>query len=314
MGSLPDALRLVVSAREELTRDVVLLVLAAPDGSALPGYGAGAHVTVTTPSGARRSYSLAEAGGPAPRRYVIGVRRDDAGRGGSASLHDDVRVGDALEVQPPRNHFPLLPAQRYLLVAGGIGITPVRAMAQELRARDAEVEVLHLTRSAEVTPFLAELAGHGTRVHHSADGGRLDLWPWLAEPDDDARVYCCGPAALVEEVRALTVHWRPSRVHVEEFSGVEGTGVGAAPFTAVWQPTGARVEVPAEQTLLTALRRAGLPVTGDCEAGTCGTCRLRLVAGRAHHRDVVLDAHEREGAVMPCVSRAETDELVLAPG
>lgn len=323
MGSLPEPvgvrvpLRLVVDERRELTRDVVLLALAAPDGSALPGYGAGAHVTVTAPSGRRPSYSLAEGGSAAPRRYVIAVRRSEValgGRGGSASLHDDVRVGDVLEVTPPRNHFPLLPARRYVLVAGGIGITPVRAMAQELRARgDAAVELLYLTRDARSAPFLEEVTADGAVVHHSAQAGRLDLWPWLAEPDDDARVYCCGPTALLEEVRALTVHWRPSRVHVEEFTGVDATGVGAGPFTAVWEPTGERVDVPADQTMLTALRRAGLPVDGDCEAGTCGTCRLRLVAGEAHHRDVVLDEGERAVAVMPCVSRAAGDELVVAP-
>lgn len=326
MGSLPELLRLVVEERRELTRDVVLLALAAPDGSALPGYDAGAHVTVTAPSGRRPSYSLAEAGSTAPRRYVIAVRRSEValgGRGGSVSLHDDVRVGDQLEVTPPRNAFALLPARRYVLIAGGIGITPVRAMAQELRARgDAAVEVLYLTRDAASTPFLEEMTADGAVVHHSAGStgssggareGRLDLWPWLAEPDDDARVYCCGPTALLDEVRALTVHWRPSRVHVEEFAGVDATGVGAEPFAAVWEPTGERVEVPADRSLLAALRGAGLPVDGDCEAGTCGTCRLRLVAGEAHHRDVVLDEGERAGAVMPCVSRAVSEELVVAP-
>lgn len=317
MRSLPDVrapLRLRVAAREELTPVVVLLTLVAPDGSALPGYAAGAHVTVTAPNGHRRSYSLAEAGSPAPTGYVIGVLREEGGRGGSVSLHDDVRVGDELDVVPPRNAFPLLPARRYVLIAGGIGITPVRAMAAELRARgDAEVTVLFLTRSPELTPWSEELREQGAVVHHSAERGRLDLWPWLAEPDDDARVYCCGPASLLEEVRALTVHWRPSRVHTEDFAGVSADDVGGAPFTAVWQPTGERVEVPAGTSALTALRRAGLPVDGDCEAGTCGTCRLRLVAGRAHHRDLVLDDDERAGGFMPCVSRAVSEELVLAP-
>ncbi|TNM68214.1 oxidoreductase [Streptomyces sp. NP160] len=317
MRSLPDQrvpLRLRVAAREELTPVVVLLTLVAPDGAALPGYEAGAHVTVTAPNGRRRSYSVAEAGGPAPARYQVGVLREPGGRGGSVSLHDDVRVGDVLDVLPPRNAFPLLPARRYVLIAGGIGITPVRAMAAELRARgDADVEVLHLTRTAELAPWREELLAQGAVVHHSAERGRLDLWPWLAEPDDDARVYCCGPASLLEEVRALTAHWRPSRVHTEDFAGVSADEVGASPFTAVWEPTGARVDVPAGVSLLTALRRAGLPVDGDCEAGTCGTCRLRLVAGQAHHRDVVLDDDERAVAVMPCVSRALSEELVLAP-
>lgn len=317
MRSLPDQrapLRLRVAAREELTPVVVLLTLVDPGGAALPGYEAGAHVTVTAPSGRRRSYSLAEAGAPAPQRYVIGVLREPGGRGGSVSLHDDVRVGDLLEVAPPRNDFPLLPARRYVLVAGGIGITAIRSMAAELRGRaDADVELLLLARTAELTPWRDELLAQGAVVHHSAQGGRLDLWPWLAEPDDDTRVYCCGPASLLDEVRALTAHWRPSRVHTEDFAGVPASGVGAGPFTAVWTPTGARVDVPADDSLLAALRRAGLPVDGDCEAGTCGTCRLRLVAGRPDHRDLVLDDDERAVAVMPCVSRALSEELLLAP-
>ncbi|MGQ7295970.1 PDR/VanB family oxidoreductase [Quadrisphaera sp. KR29] len=320
MRSLPEPLaplRLRVASREPLTPAVVLLTLVDPGGGTLPGYAAGAHVTLTAPNGRRRSYSLTEAGSPAPDRYAVAVLREPGGRGGSASLHDDVRAGDLLEVSPPRNTFPLLPARRYVLIAGGIGITPLRAMAAELRARgDAEVELLHLTRSPELTPWLEELRADGAVVHHSRSGpgsGRLDLWPWLAVPDDDARVYCCGPAPLLEEVRALTAHWRPSRVHTEEFAGVSADVVGASPFTAVWEPTGARVEVPAGTSLLAALRRAGLGVEGDCEAGTCGTCRLRLLAGAAHHRDVVLSEAERATAVMPCVSRALGDELVVAP-
>ena len=313
-----DVLNLLVAERIDLTHDVTRFVLRDPAGGALPGYRGGAHVTVTTPAGPRRSYSLVDAGSRAPREYAICVRRDVGGRGGSVSLHDDVRVGDVLEVTWPANNFALKRAKRYLFIAGGIGITPIRAMVGELRARGgAEIEVLYLSRSAEDTAFLDEFSADGSLLHHSSTHGRLDLWPYLSDPHggdtSDTRVYCCGPTPLIDEVLALTVHWRPSRIHVEDFAGVDALGGRRAPFTAVWEPTGARVEVPADRSLLTALRTAGLDADSSCESGTCGTCRLRLVAGEADHRDLVLTQDERARFVMPCVSRALTDEITVAP-
>ncbi|ABS02708.1 PDR/VanB family oxidoreductase [Kineococcus radiotolerans] len=315
---MADVLHLVVAERHALTPSVTRFVLRDPAGAALPGYRGGAHVTVTTPAGPRRSYSLVDAGSRAPREYAICVRRDAGGRGGSVSMHDDVHPGDVLEVTWPANNFALKRARRYLFIAGGIGITPIRAMVAELRARGgAQVEVLYLSRSPDETAFLDEFSSDGTLLHHSAARGRLDLWPHLADPDGgdgtDTRVYCCGPTALVEEVLALTAHWRPSRVHVEDFAGVDPLGARPVAFTAVWEPTGARVEVPADRSLLTALRERGVDVDASCESGTCGTCRLRLVAGEAEHRDLVLTGDERERYVMPCVSRCLSGELVLAP-
>ncbi|NAZ85778.1 PDR/VanB family oxidoreductase [Kineococcus indalonis] len=311
---MPEDLRLRVAEAQDLTPSVRRFVLVDPAGAPLPGYRSGAHVSVSTPAGPRRSYSLVEPGSRAPRRYVLCVQRDPDGRGGSVSMHDDVRPGDELAVSQPANAFPLRRAKRYLFIAGGIGITPVRSMVGELRERGgAQVSVLYLTRSPEETAFLEEFSADGSVLHHSALHGRLDLWPYLAEPDDDARVYCCGPSALVGEVLALTAHWRPSRVHVEDFAGVDALGGRRAPFTAVWAPTGARVEVGADVTLLAALERAGADVDASCASGTCGTCRLRLLAGEAEHRDLVLTEAERPRYVMPCVSRAVSAELVVAP-
>lgn len=311
----PDPMRLVVAERTDLTAAVARFVLRDPDGAPLPAYRGGAHVTVTTPSGERRSYSLVEPGGRRPQEYVVCVRRAPGGRGGSVSLHDDVRLGDTLEVTWPANGFPLQRAKRYLFIAGGIGITPVRALVAEARARGgADVQLVYLTRSREHTVFLDEFDGvDGTLLHHSAERGRLDLWPFLEHPDDDARVYCCGPTALVDEVLALTAHWRPSRVHVEDFAGVDPLGGRRTPFTVVWEPTGARVEVPADRTMLAALRDAGLAVDASCQSGTCGTCRLRLLDGTADHRDLVLTSEQRADHVMPCVSRALDDELLVGP-
>ncbi|MCP2265303.1 PDR/VanB family oxidoreductase [Promicromonospora thailandica] len=301
-----------VAATSDLTPTVRRFVLRDPAGRPLPGYEPGAHVVVTTPAGHLRGYSLVDPGGPAPREYVVCVRRDDRGRGGSRSMHDDVTVGTDLVVTAPANTFALRPAARYLFVAGGIGITPVRAMVRWLRARPgADVRLVYLTRSPAETPFRDELGGPGDTVHHSAGGGRLDLWPYLAEPADDLRLYCCGPPALLRAVRAATAHWRPSRVHTERFAG--GTEGASVPFTAVWAPDGRRVQVPADVSLLTALRRDGVRVDASCEAGVCGTCRLTLLDGVADHRDAVLTGPERVGHVMACVSRARTSEIVVGP-
>ncbi|PPH20412.1 oxidoreductase [Rathayibacter rathayi] len=305
--------RLVVTEREALNPAVTRFVLRSADAAPLPGYWAGAHLTLTAPSGDRRSYSLIEPGSFEPSHYAIAVRREPEGRGGSRSLHDEVRIGDVLSSTPPANTFALQPAARYLLVAGGIGVTPIRAMAAELRARGSAVQVVYLSRTPEDTAWLDEFSADGSLVHHSLVHGRFDLWPLLAEPDDDARVYCCGPTALIDDVLALTVHWRPSRIHVEDFAGVDALGDRVAPFTAVWEPTGTAVAVPADRSLLTALRSRGIDVDSSCESGTCGTCRLRLVRGSAEHRDRVLTPEEQDSWIMPCVSRAADGELVVAP-
>lgn len=311
MSSLSE-LRLRVSESTDLTPTIRRFVLRDPSGSSLPAYEPGAHIVVTTPAGHRRSYSLVDPGSAQPREYVVCVRRDSDGRGGSVSMHDDVTVGTALVVSAPANRFPLEPAPRYLFIAGGIGITPIRAMVRRLRgAGRTGVRLLYLTRSAEETAFLREFDGPEDTVHHSDERGPLDLWPYLAVPDDDVRVYCCGPAALVRAVRTLTAHWRMSRIHMEEFA--TGHFGMSSPFTAVWAPDGRRVAVPAHLSLLAALRRDGVRVDSSCEAGVCGTCRLAVLDGEVEHRDSVLTERERVSSVVACVSRARSTELVVGP-
>ena len=305
-------LRLRVSDATDLTPTVRRFVLRHPGGSLLPGYEPGAHIVVTTPAGHKRSYSLVEPGGARPGEYVVCVRRDREGRGGSVSMHDDVAAGTDLVVSAPVNRFPLATSPRYLFIAGGIGITPIRAMVRRLRGDGRTgVRLLYLTRSAEDTAFLREFDGPEDTVHHSDDRGLLDLWPYLAVPDDDVRVYCCGPPALVRTVWTLTAHWRTSRIHMEEFA--PGHAGMSAPFTAVWAPDGRRVDVPAHLSLLAALRRDGVRVDSSCEAGVCGTCRLALLDGEVEHRDSVLTGRERVSSVVACVSRARSAEIVVGP-
>src|SRR3954469_3904006 len=305
-------LSLRVKETTDLTPTVRRFVLQDPRGLALPPHEPGAHVVVTTPAGHQRSYSLVDPGGARPREYVVCVRRDGGGRGGSVSMHDDVAVGADLVVSAPANRLPLRASPRYLFVAGGIGITPLRAMVRRLRAEGKTgVRLLYLTQCAEETPFLEEFDGPEDTVHHSDERGRLDLWPYFAVPDDDVRVYCCGPAPLMRTVRALTAHWRMSRIHTEEFAAPHGEI--SVPFTAVWAPDGRRVDVPAHLSLLAALRRAGVAVTSSCEAGVCGTCRLAVLEGAVEHRDSVLSEREQLSSVLACVSRARSAEIVVAP-
>ncbi|PRY67467.1 phthalate 4,5-dioxygenase reductase subunit [Glaciihabitans tibetensis] len=304
--------------KRALTASVFSFTLGAIDEAgadvALPAFDVGAHITVATPGGASRSYSLNN--DPADRfRYVIAVRRAPDGRGGSASLVDDTAVGDTLFISEPRNTFPLHAASRYLLIAAGIGITPIRAMLRSILAVGiSDVHLVYLTRSVEETAFYDELTDPAlaefVTVYHRAEhnGVPFDFWPLVADPGEsaaDRRIFCCGPEALQDEIRALTMHWRPSAVHFEDFNGVSAFGELTSPFTAVWHPSGQRIAVSTQETLLDALRRENIEVPSSCESGTCGTCRIRLIAGAALHRDVVLDADEREHYLMPCVSRAD---------
>ena len=309
-------LRVLSTAR--IATDIHQFELARADGGDLPEFTPGAHLRVRVPSGQIRCYSLTN--DPAERhRYVIAVKREAAGRGGSASLVDGVAAGGQLPVSAPRNAFALTgkPAS-YLFIAGGIGITPILSMMRHLEAAGGKpFKLYYLTRSPEMTAFRDELAAPERRgrvvIHH--DGGDpaagYDLWPVLEQPKG-AHVYCCGPRGLMEAVKDMTGHWPTSAVHFEDF------GIGAAqataddrPFTVRLARSGQEFAVPAGASLLDTLRARGVKVASSCESGTCGTCRTRLIAGEADHRDLVLAPHERAGNIMVCVSRARSDTLIL---
>lgn len=313
-----ETLTVRIAAKEMLTPTICRFDLRAPDGQALPGFTVGAHINVRTPNGVTRSYSLNNDPDESDR-YTIAVARHASGRGGSSSLVDGTTPGDLLSISSPSNAFELQPALRYLLIAGGIGITPIRAIFRHLRAEGGVgARLIYLTRSAEETAYLDEFAdpslNNAVILHHStASRRRLDLWPHLAQPDDDTRVYCCGSRSLMDHVRALTMHWRPSLIHFEDFAGVSGTDGTSLPFRAIWAPTGHSIEVAATDTLLDALCAHGIDIPSSCESGTCGTCRVRLISGDAEHRDLVLDEHERKDFIMPCASRAKSASIEIGP-
>ena len=288
-----------------------------PEGGKLVPFTAGAHVVVTSPNGSQRKYSLCNA----PHeddRYVIAVKRDPAGRGGSVDLVDRARAGDLLDVSEPRNAFELEPrAPGYVFIAGGIGITPIIAMARHACSAGKRFHLYYCTRSPEVTAFVTELrgaqfAGKVTIHHDHGDPQRaFDLWPLLERPSRD-HVYCCGPRSMLESVRDMTGHWPVSSIHFESFLDAGAAALpGDQAFTVVLGKSGARIEVPPGVSILEAMRAGGFDAPSSCESGTCGTCKTRLVAGMADHRDLVLAEHEKPDHIMLCVSRALTPEIAI---
>jgi phthalate 4,5-dioxygenase reductase subunit len=304
-----------VTRAERIADDIHLFELRDPAGGELPEFSAGAHVSLKVPNGLIRKYSLCN--DPAERdRYVIAVKREAGGRGGSESLIRDVAEDAEVPVSAPANNFALAKSPAgYLFIAGGIGITPIMAMIRQLTASGGRFRLCYCTRTPDATAFRDELSAPGLRgkvtIHH--DGGdvarALDLWPVVEKPQ--GHLYCCGPRGLMQAVRDMTGHWSPSAVHFEAFTEAAEAKPDDRPFMVRLARSGETIAVPVGKTILEALRDHGLDVPSSCESGTCGTCRTRLVSGEADHRDLVLADDERASNIMVCVSRARSDEIVI---
>ncbi|MES2190120.1 MAG: PDR/VanB family oxidoreductase [Pseudomonadota bacterium] len=313
----PAFFKVKVAQKKKLAEGIYLFELRDPQGAGLPVFTAGSHLTVEVPMGARRNYSLCS--NPADRDfYQIAVKRDASGRGGSISMADDVNEGDMLSISAPRNNFELHPrANKFLFVAGGIGITPILSMMRHLKAQgNDQFKLIYCTRDPESTAFLEELQGPEfagkAEVHHDHGdiNNALDFWPVFESPTG-AHVYCCGPRGLMDSVADMSGHWPSGAVHFESF-GVDASAYAAnTAFTVRLQKRGETVQVGTGQSILEALRGAGVRVPSSCESGTCGSCKTTLLAGEAEHRDMVLSDEEKENHIMVCVSRAKSAELVL---
>jgi len=313
----PPFTDLRVTAKIQVATDIWCFELRHPHGEDLPAFTAGSHLTVQTPSGVRRNYSLCS--DPADTDlYQIAVKRDAQGRGGSISMADDVHAGDALAVSVPRNNFALHPrADEFLFIAGGIGITPILSMMRTLRRTGrAKFRLIYCTRDEAGTAFrelLQSEFGEQLQLHHDhGDLDRaLDLWPEFETPGR-AQVYCCGPRGLMDAVADMSGHWPTESIHFESF-GVDASQYAAnVPFTVRLHRSGAAVPVAADQSILEALRAHGCQVPSSCESGTCGSCRTALLSGEVEHRDMVLLDEEKHKQIMVCVSRSVGGgELVL---
>ena len=306
-----------VTRNDQVADGIHLLEFRDAAGKQLPEFSAGAHIAVRVPNGLLRKYSLCN--DPAERdRYQIAVKRESNGRGGSRSLIDSVKAGDELVVTAPVNDFGLPPrAQDFLFIAGGIGVTPMMAMIHETLAQGKRFRLFYCSRSPEATAFREELSAPRFKdmitIHYDeGDPSRsLDLRPILAERRNREHLYCCGPRPLMEAVRAMTDHWSPTAVHFEAFSEAETHKAGDKPFRVKLARSAKVLDVPTDKTILEVLRQHGLDVPSSCETGTCGTCRTKLLAGEADHRDLVLAEHERNDTIMICVSRARSELIII---
>lgn len=293
-----------------------------PQGEDLPPFEAGAHIDIHLPNGMTRQYSLCNA--PCERhRYVIAVLRDEKGRGGSKALHDTLRVQDIASVGAPRNNFGLAPgASRVILLAGGIGVTPVKSMAHALDAQGIPFELHYCARDEGCVAFREQLGAnweHGSvRFHfdHGRPGEGLDIAALLKEPGAGAHLFYCGPAGFMQACADASRHWPAGTVHFEHFKAPAPAADACAPATAGAfllriASTGAEIEVPPERSIAEALEQAGVRVETSCQAGLCGTCRIRYLEGSVDHRDYILGADEQAQWLTACVSRATSPVLVL---
>ena len=341
----PTTLSVRVASKTAAAQDICVFELVAADGAALPPFTAGAHIDVHLPGGLVRQYSLCNPPHET-QHYRIGVLRDAASRGGSQAMHERVEVGQTLTISAPKNHFPLAAdagartgagaaaradggggagaaagAGRSLLLAGGIGVTPILCMAEAHSAAGADFEMHYCARSRRHAAFLDHLAAapYAARVQlhfdDEASAQRLDIPALLAAPDGRTHLYVCGPRGFIEAVlsSARAQGWPEAQLHCEFFAGEVINTEADAAFEVALQRSGRVVNVPRGVTIVRALESAGIPVMVSCEEGVCGTCLTPVLDGMPDHRDSYLTPEERAAndQMLLCCSRARSARLVL---
>ena len=316
----PETREMVLTVRQksEIADGVFLFELRSPTGGDLPPFTPGSHITVTAPSGQKRRYSLCNDSGERDH-YLIAVKREASGRGGSLSFTRDVGEGDEITVEPPANEFEMSASEprSFIFVAGGIGITPIRAMILHcIRQGRQNFKLYYFTRTPAAMAFreefsAKEFAGKIILHHDNGDPDQAyDLWPVLEE-QRGAHLYCCGPRGLMDAVRDMTGHWPDSAVHFEDFVGASAPRADDKPFVVRLAGSGKSYEVAAGVSILDTLRKHGHVLPSSCESGTCGTCRTRFTEGEPDHRDLVLSEREKRSEIMICVSRSKSPALTL---
>ncbi|MDT7725434.1 MAG: hypothetical protein QOI21_2010 [Actinomycetota bacterium] len=321
--------RVLVTQVHHEADGVVSLRLADPDGATLPAWEPGAHLDLRLPSGTVRQYSLC--GDPADTTaYTVAVLREEAGRGGSAEIHDSALVGRAVTIHGPRNRFPLVVAPGYCFVAGGIGITPILAMVRELAAGDVPWALHYGGRSLRSMAFRNELAQWGRSA-----AGRVEFWPEdetgtlpldeiLAAAPAGTAVYTCGPPGLIRAMEErVGVAIPRGALHFERFTGEvrpepENPGDTENPgetvtFEVELAQSGDVLEVSPGESILDVVRAVRPEVMSSCEEGFCGTCETKVLSGVPEHRDSILTGADRDknATMMICVGRSKTRRLVL---
>ena len=324
-GSERTTLTLKVARKRAEAEGIQSFELVDPAGAPLPRFEAGAHLDVHLPGGKTRQYSLCN---PAAEqhRYLIAVMRAESSRGGSIAMHEQVEEGDLIKVSTPKNHFPLVEsAKRSLLIAGGIGITPILCMAERLAGAGAgagaDFHLHYFARSAARAAFVDRIersafAGRTTfHFREDVQQQRFDLAALLETHDDETHLYVCGGEAFTNAVirTALEKGWHERLMHRESFNAEQRPRSGDAEFDVTIASTGKTIRVPAEKTVIAALADCGIHIEASCEQGVCGTCVTRVLDGEPQHRDLFLsdDEKKRNDRFTPCCSRANSPKLVL---
>jgi len=316
-------LDLTVTAVRPATPDILAIRLGRPDGEPLPAWDAGAHVKVRLPDGDERSYSLINttadpAASLRPTSYLVAVQLEPSGKGGSRFMHG-LRPGDGLAVSPPANNFSLEPSDApVVLVAGGIGVTPIVSMAAALTAANRKYRCFYAGRSRDRLAFLADLrtlAGASLSIHADDEAGTVfDVAGLIGALAGGEPLYLCGPTPMIDAaVAASRRHgWPERRLRFEIFSAA-APAVGDAPFEVMLKSSGRRYRIPPDRTILDVLIEAGEDPLHDCKRGECGICQAGIVEGIADHRDHILSESEKAAnrLIQICVSRSRTPLLVL---
>ena len=307
-----------VLRRREEAQDIASFELVRADGGALPPFSAGSHIDVHLPIGLVRQYSLVNDPHDAAH-YRIGVLRDPDSRGGSASMHAHVHEGDMLTISEPRNHFPLVHAPHTILLAGGIGVTPLLCMAQRLAATGASFELHACNRSLARSAFVEEMRAFGERFQLHLDDGdaaqKLDLPAALAKAPAGSRICVCGPTGFIDFVvnTAKAQGFPDDHVHLEYFGAAAQDSSGNREFEVRLASTGQTYTIPVDKPVTAALSEQGVEIMVSCQQGVCGTCLTRVLEGEVDHRDQYLTDEEKacHDQFLPCCSRAKSPMLVL---
>lgn len=307
-----NGMRLLIGQTTWEADNVLSLRLDSPDGTPLPKWEPGAHIELALPSGRRRQYSLC--GDPSDTSsYRIAILRVSGGRGGSVEVHTDARAGQLVTVEGPRNHFPLVPRRAYLFIAGGIGITAIMAMVARVAAAGGEWKLVYAGRRRASMAFLDEIRAldpDRVEVMPADERGRPDLDAIIAAAPAGTAVYCCGPDRMLDAVQERVATRPDLHLHSEPFAGTEASG-GAELYVEL-RRTGRIINVPADRSVLQAIRDVTPAVSTGCEQGVCGACRTEVLDGEPDHRDKLLSSAERAaGAMLICVSRARSERLIL---
>ncbi|WP_433622219.1 PDR/VanB family oxidoreductase [Nocardia sp. CA-120079] len=314
----PD-LELILEHKQAIAESVVELTLRHPNQRPLPAWEPGAHIDLVLGDDLVRQYSLC--GDPRDlSAFQVAVLREPEGRGGSRHVHEALQVGHRIRVRGPRNHFPLVDAKRYVFIAGGIGITPLKPMVAEIAATGREWALVYGGRHRTSMAYLDELEQRypgQVDIYPEHERGRINLAGALGEPGADweqTAVYCCGPESLLEAVEAYCATWPEGILNIERFAPKPDAADGRrTAFQIELAQTGRVLDVPSERSILDIIEEAGVPVLSSCQEGTCGTCETVVLSGTPDHRDSILTEAEKQTGetMMICVSRSCSARLVL---